>query len=197
MRLSRLRCWTLLAAVTVLFACGPAKTPFNATELTGSAITGKFALKDQHSALRRIEDFAGKLVIVFFGYTQCPDICPTNMSNLRLVMDQLGEESKRVQVLFISVDPARDTPELLGQYVPSFHPDFLGLTGTAEEVAATAKEFRVFYQQRPGATPTTYTVDHSSGSYVFDASGKLRLYLRHGEQPDRITADLRRLLKGE
>ena len=136
-------------------------------------------------------------MVVFFGYTQCPDVCPTNMSTLREVMTQLGPDSARVQVLFVSVDPERDTQELLAQYVPAFHPSFLGLYGSAEQTAKVAGDFRVFYQKQGKVAGANYTVDHSAGSYVFDASGKLRLYLRHGDSAANIADDLRRLLRGE
>jgi len=135
--------------------------------------------------------------VLFFGYTQCPDVCPTTLSSLREVMSLLGDDAKRLQVLFVTVDPARDTPALLAQYVPSFHPSFVGLRGSDEAVAATAKDFKVFYVRQPGKTPDTYSVDHSTGSYAFDPNGKLRLLLRHGETPANMAADLKLLLAGK
>jgi protein SCO1/2 len=134
------------------------------------------------------------VVLVFFGYTQCPDVCPTTMMELKGALQQLGADAKRVQVLFISVDPERDTRDLLASYVPAFDPDFLGLFGDAEATARTAKEFRVFYQKQSGSTPNSYTVDHTAGSYVFDAQGRVRLFVRYGQAQD-LVQDLRVLLK--
>lgn len=170
---------------------------FNSADLTGSNIKSTLALTDHMGKPRQLSDFAGHVVIVFFGYTQCPDVCPTNMNTLRQVVDQLGEDAKRLQVIFVTLDPARDTQELLAQYVPNFHPSFIGLYGSKERTAAVASEFHVFYREQAGATAGTYTIDHSAGSYVFDPQGRLRLYLKHGDAPERIAADIRRLLQGE
>lgn len=187
----------LLAVVAFLLAgCTPQKT-FNATELTGIDWGRDFALTDHHGKLRRLADFRGRVVVLFFGYTQCPDVCPTNMGNMREVMARLGPDAERVQMLFMTIDPERDTRELLAQYVPAFHPSFLGLYADPATTLATAKEFKVFYQKQPGPSPSTYTVDHTAGSYAFDPQGRLRLYLRHGEAPDRIAEDLRKLLAGK
>lgn len=187
----------LLAVVALLLAgCTPQKT-FNATELTGIDWGSDFALTDHHGKLRRLADFRGRVVVLFFGYTQCPDVCPTNMGNMREVMARLGPDAERVQMLFMTIDPERDTRELLAQYVPAFHPSFLGLYADPATTLATAKEFKVFYQKQPGSSPSTYTVDHTAGSYAFDPQGRLRLYLRHGETPDRIAEDLRKLLAGK
>ena len=131
--------------------------------------------------------------MVFFGYTRCPDVCPTTLADLRLAKEQLGEDGKRVQVLFITVDPDRDTRQLLANYVPAFDPSFLGLYGDAATTAKVAKEFKVFYQKAPGKTPDSYTVDHSTGSYVFDPQGRLRLLVRQGSVPN-LVADLKTLL---
>jgi protein SCO1/2 len=147
--------------------------------------------------MAKCADFQGKAVVLFFGYTQCPDVCPTTLSTMREAMALLGDDAKRVQVLFATVDPARDTPQLLAQYVPSFHPDFLGLYGDEKTIAATAKDFKVFYLKQPGKTPDSYSVDHSTGSYAFDPTGRLRLLLRHGETPTNVAADLKLLLAGK
>ena len=156
-----------------------------------------FKLTDHTGQARTLADFKGKAVVLFFGYTQCPDVCPTTLSTMREAMALLGDDAKRVQVLFATVDPARDTPALLAQYVPSFHPTFLGLYGNDETIAATAKDFKVFFVKQPGKTPDSYSVDHSTGSYAFDPQGKLRLLLRHGEAPANVAADLRLLLAGK
>lgn len=187
----------LLSAALV--ACQPqGAVPFHGTDMsaTASDIGQQLALTDHHGTARSLKDFAGKVVVVFFGYTQCPDVCPTNMTKLREVVGMLGDDGKRVQIVFVTVDPERDTQALLAQYVPAFHPDFLGLYGDAEQTARVAKNFRVFYQKQAGASASSYTVDHSSGSYVFDPSGKLRLYLRHDASAADIADDLRRLIRG-
>ena len=132
---------------------------------------------------------------MFFGYTQCPDVCPTTLAALAEAMKDLGPDADRVQVLFITVDPDRDTPALLAQYVPAFDRRFLGLYGDAEATARTAKEFKIIYQKQPGRTPETYTMDHSAGTFVFDGDGRLRLYVGHGQDAEFFAHDLRELLR--
>ncbi len=156
-----------------------------------------FKLTDHNGRTRTLGDFNGKVVVLFFGYTQCPDVCPTTLSTMREVMTLLGDDSKRVQVLFATVDPARDTPQLLAQFVPAFHPAFIGLYGNEATIAATAKDFKVFYLKQPGKTPESYSVDHSTSSFAFDPSGRLRLLLRHAESPANVAADIRLLLAGK
>ena len=186
----------LLLAAVLLAACSP-PAKFNATELSGIDWGKDFALTDHNGTPRRLADFKGRAVLVFFGYTQCPDVCPTTMNNMRELMTKLEPEAERVQVLFVTVDPERDTPQLLAQYVPAFHPSFLGLYGDAAATAATAREFKIFYNKQPGSTPGSYTVDHTAGNYLFDPRGRLRLYVRHGETPERMAQDIKRLLAGE
>lgn len=186
----------LLLAAVLLAACSP-PAKFNATELSGIDWGKDFALTDHNGTPRRLADFKGRAVLVFFGYTQCPDVCPTTMNNMRELMTKLAPEAERVQVLFVTVDPERDTPQLLAQYVPAFHPSFLGLYGDAAATAATAREFKIFYNKQPGSTPGSYTVDHTAGNYLFDPRGRLRLYVRHGETPERMAQDIKRLLAGE
>ncbi|MGP1684200.1 MAG: SCO family protein, partial [Giesbergeria sp.] len=154
-----------------------------------------FRLTDHNGKVRTLADFRGKAVIMFFGYTQCPDVCPTTMVELKSVLQQLGADAARVQVLFVTLDPERDTRELLASYVPAFDPSFIGLYGDLETTAKTAKEFRVFYQKHPGPTPTSYTLDHTAGSYVFDPQGRVRLFVRHGDGGANLVADLRSLLR--
>lgn len=156
-----------------------------------------FSLTDHNGQARRLADFRGKAVVLFFGYTQCPDVCPTTLSTLRETMALLGDDAKRVQVLFATLDPERDTQALLAQYVPAFHPSFLGLYADEKTIAAVAKDFKVFYVKQPGKTPGSYSVDHSTGAYAFDPQGKLRLLLRHGEAPAKVAADLKLLLAGK
>jgi protein SCO1/2 len=185
--------YLILLFSVFLAACGP-EPKFHAADLSGVTWGKDFALTDHYGKHRTLADFRGKTVIIFFGYTQCPDVCPTNLSTLREVMNTLGPDAERVQMLFVTVDPERDTQELLAQYVAAFHPGFIGLYGDAATTVATAKDFKVFYVKQPGSTPTTYTVDHTAGSYVIDSHGKLRLYIKHGETPGRIADDLRLLL---
>ena len=180
------------AAALLLAACDGGKPSFRNTDVTGAEFGRGFALTGHDGKARTLEDFRGKVVVIFFGFTQCPDVCPTTMSEMAEVMQRLGPAADDVQVLFVTVDPERDTPELLAQYVPAFHPGFLGLYGDADAIAKTAKEYKVFYQKVP--TKTSYTIDHTAGSYVYDRSGKLRLFLKHGVGPDPIVHDLKLLL---
>lgn len=170
---------------------------FNATDLTGSAIGADFSLPDQTGKLRRLSDFKGKVAIVFFGYTQCPDVCPTTLSTLREVMMQLGPQAGHVQVLFVTLDPQRDTSALLAQYVPSFHPTFLALRGDDAMTKTIAQAFKVFYKKQPGVTSGAYSIDHSTGSYVYDPQGRLRLYVKYGDTAEHITGDIKQLLAGK
>ena len=167
---------------------------FRNTDITGADYGKDFALTDHTGKKRALADFRGKVVVVFFGYTRCPDVCPTTLADLRLAREQLGEDGKRVQVLFITLDPERDTQQLLANYAPAFDPSFLGLYGDAAATAKVAKEFKVFYQKAPGKTPDSYTVDHSTGSYVFDTQGRLRLLVRQGSSVPNLVADLKTLL---
>lgn len=173
------------------------KPQFTNADLTLADFGKDFALIDHNGKPRTLADFRGKAVVIFFGYTQCPDVCPTTMTGMAEAMKLLGAEAAKVQVLFVTVDPERDTPQLLAQYVPVFNPGFLGLYADAQTIARTAQEFRVFYKKQPGSTPTTYTVDHTAGSYVYDPQGRLRLYIKHGEKPEVIAKDLKLLIAGK
>ena len=190
-----LRAFALTAALLMLVACTPSGPQFQSSDVTGSSFGRDFALHDAEGKPRTLADFRGKAVVVFFGYTQCPDVCPTTLAALAEAMKQLGPDADRVQVLFITVDPDRDTPELLGKYVPAFDRRFLGLRGNAEETARTAKEFRILYQKQPGTSPGSYTMDHSAGTFIFDPQGRLRLYVGLAQGPDVFAHDLRELLK--
>ena len=168
---------------------------FNNTDVTGLDYAKGFTLTDHTGTQRTLHDFKGKLVVLFFGYTQCPDVCPTTMAEMAAVMKDLGPASKDVQVLFVTLDPERDTQELLAAYVPAFHPSFIGLYGDKDATARTAKEYKVISVKRPsGDDPKNYTVDHSAGSYVYDREGRLRLYVQYGKGPATLAADLRQLL---
>lgn len=170
------------------------KPAFQNTDVTGLDYAKDFALPDFNGKVRTLSEFRGKAVVVFFGYTQCPDVCPTTMADMATVMKQLGPMADRVQVIFVSIDPERDTPELLAKYVPAFDPRFLGLVGDKAATERVAKEFKVFYQKVPGKTPGSYTMDHTAGSYVFDAQGRIRLFIRNGQGPEPIAHDLKLLL---
>ena len=194
-RLAAVAASALLAA-SALTACGPDAPSFKASDVTGTTYGRDFALTGHDGKPRTLADFRGKVVVLFFGYTQCPDVCPTTLAELSEVMRDLGPEAARVQVLFATIDPDRDTAALLAQYVPAFNPAFLGLYGDADATARTAKEFRVFYQKQPGQTPGTYTMDHSAGTFLFDPQGRLRVYVSYGQGPDVFVHDIRELLRG-
>lgn len=175
----------------------PATTTFKNSDVTGLGYARDFALDDQDGKARTLADFKGRAVVIFFGYTHCPDVCPTTMAEMAAVMKQLGPDADRVQVLFVTTDPERDTPALLKQYVPAFDPRFIGLSGSLDATAKVAKEFRVFYQKVPGKTEGSYTMDHTAASYVYDPQGRVRLFVRHGQGPDPIVHDLKVLLSGK
>lgn len=189
----------LVAALLALSLSGCDKLPgkqasFQNTDITGVDYAKGFSLTDHTGKPRTLADYKGKVAIVFFGYTQCPDVCPTTMAEMAGVMQQLGPQADRVQVLFITLDPERDTRELLASYVPAFDKRFVGLYGTPEQTAKTAKDFKVFYTKVPGTAPGSYTIDHMAGSYVFDSEGRLRLFIRHDAKADAIVHDVRQLL---
>jgi protein SCO1/2 len=187
---------TAVSALTSLAACQPAAPAhkFNAVDLTGAEYARKFDLPDVDGHERTLADYRGKVVLVFFGYTQCPDACPTTMAELAQVKQLLGAGAGRVQVIFVSVDPDRDTPALLKHYVANFGADFVGLRGNAAQVKETAREFKVFYEKVPGKTPDSYTVDHTAGVFVFDPQGRIRLFARAGMEPADLAADAKALL---
>lgn len=192
------RLWLGVGLALLLVGCNPAPEAihFNATDVTGADWGRDFHLVDASGKARQLSDFKGSVVVLFFGYTHCPDVCPSTMARLHEVMKTLGDEAQRVQVLFVTLDPERDTAELLAQYVPAFDPRFLGLYGTPNAVAATAKDFKIFYQKQPGSRPGNYTIDHTAGLYVFDPRGRLRLFVRDGEEPAKMAADFKVLLAG-
>ena len=180
----------------MLAACGPSGPRFNSTDITGADYGKDFRLTDHTGKVRTLGDFKGRVVVMFFGYTHCPDVCPTTMAEMRQVLEKLGEDGKKVQVIFVSVDPERDTPALLAQYVPAFDPGFLGMVTDLENTQKTAKDFKVFFQKVKGKTPDNYSMDHTAGSYVFDPQGRLRLFVRHGGDTAPLVADLKTLLSG-
>lgn len=177
-------------------AGGPVSPKFQLTDVTNAPFGKALALNDHHGKPRTLEDFRGKVVVVFFGFMHCPDACPTTLAELAQVAKALGPEAAKMQVLFVTVDPERDKPELLRQYVPSFHPEFLGLYGDAAATAQAAKEFRIFYQKQAPAAGGGYSVDHSAGTYVLDPQGRLRLYAQYGVGAPALLHDIRLLLQG-
>lgn len=198
MRMNRRALLGLAAATLALAGCDKlapgSRTPFNGVDITGSDLGPDFRLTDHNGKERTLADFKGKAVAMFFGYTHCPDVCPTTLSDMANALKALGPDAQRVQVLFVTVDPKRDTPELLRSYVPAFNPTFLGLHGDAAATAKVTKDFKIYAAERPGKTPESYTVDHSAQTLVFDAKGKLRLMLAWGTPGDKIASDLRILL---
>ena len=193
------RAFSTLAAASALgllaTACSPQKPAFNAIDITGANYALDFALPDVEGKTRSMKDFAGKVVVVFFGFTQCPDVCPATMAELAEVKRQLGADGDKLQAIFISVDPERDTPEVLKAYMGNFDPSFVALAPSPEKLAAVAKDYKVYYKKAEGKTPTSYSMDHSAGSYVYDTQGRIRLYTRYGTGPQALLADVRALLK--
>ncbi|QEA11970.1 SCO family protein [Comamonas flocculans] len=184
------------ASLAGLFsACTEAPKPaFKGVDITGVDYARDLPLTDQFGQRRHIKDFAGKVVAVFFGYTHCPDVCPTTMSELAQVKAELGIDGDKFVAVFVTVDPERDTPEILKAYMANFDPAFIALRGSPEELAAVARDFKIFYKQVEGPTPTSYTMDHSAGMYMFDPGGHLRLFQRYGSPVQALVDDTRTLL---
>ena len=196
MNIPFLRTCCITTLLLILTACSP-KPEFKNIDITGGTAFGKdFSLVDPDGKVRTLADFKGKVVVIFFGYTQCPDVCPTTLTEMQQVMTILGPQSDKVQVLFVTVDPQRDTATILEQYVPAFDPRFLGLR-PADDAALekAAKDFKIYYKKVPGVSPGSYTIDHTAGSYAFDPDGRLRLYIKHAQGPETLAHDLKELLK--
>lgn len=186
---------TLMCVSLLLAACQKDALQFKNTDITGASFARELSLTDQFGKVRTLADFKGKAVVIFFGYTQCPDVCPTTMVELAKVMKSLGKDAERVQVLFVTIDPERDMQDLLAAYVPNFDPRFLALRGDAAQTAKVAQEFKVVYQKAAGKSADTYTMDHTAASYIFDPQGRVRLFVQYGQKTDAITHDLRLLLQ--
>jgi protein SCO1/2 len=187
----------LASALLLLAACqkaGPERQAFKGIDLTGAEYARSLNLTDQDGRARSLADFKGKVVVVFFGYTQCPDVCPTTMAEVAEVKRALGPDGERVQGVFVTVDPERDTAALLKAYLGSFDPSFVGLRGSEEQTRAAAKEFKVFYAKVPGKTPDTYTMDHTAASFIFDTEGRVRVYVRYGAGAQPLVDDIKLLL---
>jgi protein SCO1/2 len=191
----QLRALILAAVLTgALAACGEQAVSFKGSDITGMSLGGDFSMPDHTGKVRTLSDFKGKVVVLFFGYTQCPDVCPTTLSEVAAALKELGPKAKDVQVLFVTVDPERDTPEILAQYVPAFNPSFLALRGSAAELETAAKQLKVFYQKSP--TPSGgYTMDHTAGSFIFDKHGRIRVLISYGAGASVFAHDLAQLLK--
>ena len=184
------------AALLALPGCSEKAPSFVSIDITGAEYARDFSLPDHNGQLRSMKDFAGKIVVVFFGYTQCPDVCPTTMAELVEIRKLLGADGARLQGVFITVDPERDTPEVLKAYMANFDPSFLALRASSpEQLAALAKDFKAYYKKAEGRTATSYTMDHSAGSYVYDTQGRIRLFTRYGSGTKALAGDIRQLLQ--
>jgi len=195
---------TLITRITAVFitilalaACSEKKVAFNSVDITGAAYAQDFSLPDVDGKTRTMKDFAGKVVVVFFGFTQCPDVCPTTMAEVSSVKKALGADGDKLQAVFISIDPERDTAPVLKGYVANFDPSFVGLRpASAEALADAAKAFKIYYKKVDGKTAGSYTMDHTAASYVFDTKGRVRLFTRYGSGADKLTEDVKQLLAG-
>ncbi len=190
-----------LVSLVLLTGCGQNAPPppavlFNATDISGVPWGKDFKLTDHTGHGRRLNDFRGKVVALFFGYTHCPDVCPTTLSTFAMALKSMGKDARRVQVLFVTVDPERDTPALLAQYVSAFNPDFLGLYTDSASLAKLAAEYKIVYRKSGGNSPHDYLIDHTAGTFVYDPQGRLRLLVPYGSQPKAIAQDLTALLQG-
>lgn len=186
----------LAASALALTACEKPAQSFNAIDITGADYATGFSLTDHNGQARTLADFKGKVVVIFFGFTQCPDVCPTSMSELAQARQLLGGDGDRLQGLFVSIDPERDTPDIMKQYVSSFDSTFLALYAKPNELPEVAKSFKVYYKKVVGSQPDTYTMDHSAGSYIYDPDGKVRLYSRYGGGAQALADDVKKLLDG-
>jgi protein SCO1 len=184
-----------IAVFGIISGCSEQKMQFKAVDITGADYAQNFSLPDQFDKVRTMADFKGKAVVVFFGFTQCPDVCPITMADLVEVKKLLGKDGDKVQGIFITIDPERDTAPVLKAYLANFDPTFIGLRGTAEQTAAVAKHFKVHYKKAEGKTASSYTMDHSAGSYVLDPQGRIRLYTRYGSGAQALADDMKLLLK--
>ena len=185
-----------VATLSVALAgCFGEKPQFKAIDITGADYARDFQLTDHNGQARSIKDFKGKVVVVFFGFTQCPDVCPTSMAELAEVKKLLGKDGERLQGLFVTVDPERDTPQVLKAYMANFDPTFLALTAPPDKLAELAKNYKIYYKKVDGKTPGSYSMDHSAGSYVYDAQGNVRLYTRYGSGAQALASDVQLLLK--
>ena len=194
-RRTLLKSVTAVLAAAALSACGPEKLQFKSIDITGADYANGFNLTDHNGVTRSLKDFKGKVVVVFFGFTQCPDVCPTALTELAEVKRKLGSQGERLQGIFITVDPERDTEEVLKAYMANFDPSFVALRPTMAQLPEVAKAFKIYYKKSEGKTAGSYTMDHSAGSYVFDPEGRVRLYTRYGSGAEALASDVALLLK--
>lgn len=194
--LARRSTFSLLAGAALfgLCACSEKEQFFN-IDITGAKFATGFSLLDHNGKERSMADFKGKIVVVFFGFTQCPDVCPTAMTELAEVKKKLGKDGERLQGIFITLDPERDSPVVLKAYMANFDPSFLALHGSLARIEETAKHYKVHFKKAEGKTPSSYTIDHSVGSFVYDPQGQIRLFTRPGGGVDALVHDLKILLK--
>lgn len=194
--LQRLMACVLLAGIVAsLTACSESKPSFSSVDVTGADYAKGFDIKDHNGQARHLTDFAGKVVVLFFGYTQCPDVCPSTMTDMAEIKKALGADGDRLQVIFVTVDPERDTPELLKAYMQNFDPSFVALVPTMQQLPELTRDFKIYYKKVEGTTPTSYSMDHSAGSYIFDTKGQLRLFTRYGSPKEALIKDIQTLLK--
>jgi protein SCO1/2 len=187
----------LLAVVWGLTGCSQDKPSFHGVDITGANYAQGWTLNDQDGQERTLKDFAGKAVVVFFGFTQCPDVCPTALQEIAEAKRLLGTDGDKLQGIFITVDPERDSAELLKAYVGNFGPDFVALRPSPEQLPQVTKDFKIYYKKVEGQTPTSYTMDHSAGSFTFDPQGRIRLYNRHATGAQFLANDVKVLLAGK
>ena len=194
---SRIKLLLITVAITMVYGCKQPEPQqsFISTDVAGADFAKNFHLTDHAGQPRTLSDFKGKVVVLFFGYIHCPDICPRTLSNLASVIERLGPDGRKVQVLFVTLDPERDTQAVLAKFVPSFNPTFIGLYGTQQQTAETVKEYKLVYQKQPGKNAGSYTLDHSAGTYIYDATGKLRLYASNDQEVGALIEDIKILLK--
>lgn len=200
--IKKIAAYAVLACACLLFSailsgCKGDAPQFASIDITGADYAHEFHLRDHNGQERSLKDFAGKVVVLFFGYTQCPDVCPTTLSELAEVKRLLGPQGAQLQALFVTLDPQRDTPELLKAYMANFDPAFVALRPSPEQLPALAKDFHIYYKQVPGSSPTSYTLDHTAASYVYDPQGRLRLYTRYGRGAAALAGDIRLLLSAK
>lgn len=178
-----------------LAACGAGEPRFRSTDITGANYGKTLELRDTSGRQRSLADFKGKVVVLFFGFTQCPDVCPATLGQVSAALKELEADAARVQAVFVTLDPERDSPTLIAQYLAAFNPDFIGLSGDLDATRAVAKEFKVFFEKRAGSSSGRHSIDHSSQTYVIDAKGRLRLFVRHERLGEDLVTDIRTLLR--
>ncbi|WP_396435301.1 SCO family protein [Limnohabitans sp.] len=187
----------LLSAAGFLSGCGDDKAAFRGVDITGANYAQGWTLSDQDGQVRTLKDFKGQAVVVFFGFTQCPDVCPTALQEIAQAKQLLGADGAKLRGVFITIDPERDTAELLKAYVANFGTDFVALRPSLQELPQVAKDFKIYYKKVDGKTPTSYTMDHSAGSFMFDPQGRIRLYNRHATGAQALADDVKILLSGK